>query len=155
MAAPQAICTKEEERAVIRFLLSEIVPGAEIYQRHNAERVFYRVTVYMRGSRSFQMTRHTLHNEGEHDARQTPSLLRRFKKLEKWQWWSGSVLQSLRLLHFVLVWWTLLVADLYCKVRKKTCVIRLKRQSRDHNNTNCMHTCTHAHMVILKIIKIC
>ena len=33
MAAPLAVCTKEEQRAVIRFLWSEGVPGAEIHRR--------------------------------------------------------------------------------------------------------------------------
>ena len=33
MAAPVAVCTKEEQRAVIRFLWSEGVPGAEIHRR--------------------------------------------------------------------------------------------------------------------------
>ena len=33
MAAPLAVCTKEEKRAVIRFLWSEGVPGAEIHRR--------------------------------------------------------------------------------------------------------------------------
>ena len=33
MVAPLALCTKEEQRAVIRFLWSEGVPGAEIHQR--------------------------------------------------------------------------------------------------------------------------
>jgi len=33
MAAVLAVCTKEEQRAVIRFLCSEGVPGAEIHRR--------------------------------------------------------------------------------------------------------------------------
>jgi len=33
MAAPLAVCTKEEQRAVTRFLWSEGVPGAEIHRR--------------------------------------------------------------------------------------------------------------------------
>ena len=33
MAAPLEVCTNEEQRAVIRFLWSEGVPGAEIHQR--------------------------------------------------------------------------------------------------------------------------
>jgi hypothetical protein len=33
MAAPVAVCSKEEQRAVIRFLWSESVPGAEIHRR--------------------------------------------------------------------------------------------------------------------------
>jgi len=33
MASPLAVCTKEEQRAVIRFLWSEGVPGAEIHRR--------------------------------------------------------------------------------------------------------------------------
>jgi len=33
MAAPLAVCTKEKQRAVIRFLCSEGVPGAEIHRR--------------------------------------------------------------------------------------------------------------------------
>jgi len=33
MAAPLAVCTKEKQRAVIRFLWSEGVPGAEIHRR--------------------------------------------------------------------------------------------------------------------------
>ena len=33
MAAPLAVCTKEEQRAAIRFLWSESVPGAEIHRR--------------------------------------------------------------------------------------------------------------------------
>jgi len=33
MAAPLAVCTKEEQRAVIRFLWSEGVLGAEIHRR--------------------------------------------------------------------------------------------------------------------------
>ena len=33
MADPLAVCTKEEQRAVIRFLWSEGVPGAEIHRR--------------------------------------------------------------------------------------------------------------------------
>ena len=33
MAAPLAVCTKQEQRAVIRFLWLEGVPGAEIHRR--------------------------------------------------------------------------------------------------------------------------
>ena len=33
MVAPLAVCTKEEQRAVIRFLCSKGVPGAEIHRR--------------------------------------------------------------------------------------------------------------------------
>ena len=33
MAAPLAVCTKEEQRVVIRFLWSDGVPGAEIHRR--------------------------------------------------------------------------------------------------------------------------
>jgi len=33
MAAPLSVCTKEEQRGVIRFLLSEGVTGAEIHRR--------------------------------------------------------------------------------------------------------------------------
>jgi hypothetical protein len=33
MDAPLFICTKEEQRAVVRFLWSEVVPGAEIHRR--------------------------------------------------------------------------------------------------------------------------
>ena len=33
MAAPLALCTKEEQRAVIRYLCSEGVPGTEIHRR--------------------------------------------------------------------------------------------------------------------------
>ena len=33
MAAPLAVCTKEEQRAVIRFLWLEGVPRAEIHRR--------------------------------------------------------------------------------------------------------------------------
>lgn len=33
MAAPLSVCTKEEQRAVIRFLWSEGVPGAQIHRR--------------------------------------------------------------------------------------------------------------------------
>ncbi|KAM9455822.1 protein GVQW3-like [Clarias gariepinus] len=49
MDAPLVICTKEEQRAVIRFLWSEGVPGAVIYRRLCAqygENVLSRRTVY-------------------------------------------------------------------------------------------------------------
>jgi len=39
MAAPLAVCTKEEQRAVIRFLCSEGVPGIEIYRRLSTQYV--------------------------------------------------------------------------------------------------------------------
>jgi transposase len=37
MAAPLSICTKEEQRSVIRFLWSEGVSGAEIHRRLSAQ----------------------------------------------------------------------------------------------------------------------
>jgi hypothetical protein len=37
MAAPLSICTKEEQRSVIRFLRSEGVSGAEIHRRLSAQ----------------------------------------------------------------------------------------------------------------------
>lgn len=37
MAAPLSVCTKEEQRGVIRFLWSEGVPGAEIHRRLSAQ----------------------------------------------------------------------------------------------------------------------
>ena len=37
MAAPLAVCTKEEQRAVIRFLWSEGVPGSEIHRRRSTQ----------------------------------------------------------------------------------------------------------------------
>jgi len=37
VAAPLAVCTKEEQRAAIRFLCSEGVPGAEIHRRLSAQ----------------------------------------------------------------------------------------------------------------------
>jgi hypothetical protein len=33
MVTPLGVCTKEEQRAVIRFLWSEVVSGAEIHRR--------------------------------------------------------------------------------------------------------------------------
>jgi hypothetical protein len=47
MAALLAVCTKEEQRAVIRFFWSEVVSGAEIYRRPSAQygAVLYRVEV--------------------------------------------------------------------------------------------------------------
>ena len=40
MSAPLAICNKKEQRAVIRFLWSEGVPGAKFYVdlKHNTEK---------------------------------------------------------------------------------------------------------------------
>jgi len=37
MAAPLSVCTKEEQRCVIRFLWSEGVPGGEIHRRQSAQ----------------------------------------------------------------------------------------------------------------------
>ena len=37
MAAPLSVCTKEEQRGVIRFLWSEDAPGAEIHRRPSAQ----------------------------------------------------------------------------------------------------------------------
>ena len=37
MAAPLAVCTKEEQRAVIRFLWSEGVPEAEIHRKFSTQ----------------------------------------------------------------------------------------------------------------------
>ena len=37
MAAPLSVCTKEEQRSVIRFLWSEGVSGAEIHRRLSAQ----------------------------------------------------------------------------------------------------------------------
>jgi hypothetical protein len=37
MAAPLSVCTKAEQRSVIRFLWSEGVSGAEIHRRHSAQ----------------------------------------------------------------------------------------------------------------------
>jgi hypothetical protein len=37
MISPLSVCTKEEQRAVIRFLWAEGVPGAEIHQRLSAQ----------------------------------------------------------------------------------------------------------------------
>jgi hypothetical protein len=37
MAAPLFVCTKEEQRSVIRFLWSEGVSGAAIHQRPSAQ----------------------------------------------------------------------------------------------------------------------
>jgi hypothetical protein len=37
MAAPLSLCIKEEQRSVTRFLLSEDVSGAAIYQRLSAQ----------------------------------------------------------------------------------------------------------------------
>jgi hypothetical protein len=37
MAAPLSVCTKEEQRGVIRFLWSKGVPGAEIHRRVSAQ----------------------------------------------------------------------------------------------------------------------
>jgi hypothetical protein len=37
MAAPLSVCTKEEQRSVIRFLWSEGVSGAAIHQRLSAQ----------------------------------------------------------------------------------------------------------------------
>ena len=37
MAAPLSVCTKEEQRGVIRFLWSEGVRGAEIHRRLSAQ----------------------------------------------------------------------------------------------------------------------
>jgi hypothetical protein len=37
MAAPLSVCTKEEQRSVIRFLWSEGVSGAEIHRRLSAK----------------------------------------------------------------------------------------------------------------------
>jgi hypothetical protein len=37
MAVPLCICTKEEQHAVICFLWSEGIPGAEIHQRVSAQ----------------------------------------------------------------------------------------------------------------------
>ena len=37
MAAPLSVCTEEEQRSVIRFLLSEDVSGAEIHRRPSAQ----------------------------------------------------------------------------------------------------------------------
>ena len=60
MAAPLAVCTKEEQRAVIRFLWSEGVPGAEIHPRqHNTGTVPYHVEVCMSGSRSLKLAGQT------------------------------------------------------------------------------------------------
>jgi len=47
MAAPLAVCTKEEQRAVIRFLSSEGVPGAEIHRRLSTQ---YRDSALLRRS---------------------------------------------------------------------------------------------------------
>ena len=45
MAAPLAVCTKEEQRAVIRFLWSEGVPGAEIHRTYNKTKVCGKIMV--------------------------------------------------------------------------------------------------------------
>ena len=37
MASPLSVCTEEEQRAVIRFLWAEGVPGAEIHRRLSAQ----------------------------------------------------------------------------------------------------------------------
>ena len=37
MAAPLSVCTKEEQRLVIRFMWSEGVSGAEIHRRLSAQ----------------------------------------------------------------------------------------------------------------------
>ena len=37
MAAPLSMCTKEEQRSVIRFLWSEGITGAAIHQRLSAQ----------------------------------------------------------------------------------------------------------------------
>ena len=65
MAAPLSVCTKEEQRGVIRFLWSEGVPGAEIHRRLSAQ---YEDSALPRGSvyewiENFQHGRTSLKDE--------------------------------------------------------------------------------------------
>ena len=49
MATPQPECTKDEQRAMIRFLLSEGVSGAEIHRRllsQYKDSTLHRTSVY-------------------------------------------------------------------------------------------------------------
>jgi len=90
MAAPLAVCTKEEQRAVIRFIWSEGVPGAEIHRWLSTQ---YGDSALPLGSvyewiEKFKSGRtNVTHEEGA--GRPPPPLMRRFSKLERWYGQTG------------------------------------------------------------------
>jgi hypothetical protein len=66
MAAALAGCTKEEQRAVIRFLWSKVCEGLKFIEgfQQNTGTVFYHVEVCMNGQRCLSGRTSVTHKEG-------------------------------------------------------------------------------------------
>ena len=71
MAAPLSVSTKEEQRSVIRFLWSEGVQGATIYQTLLAQLSQWSVCEWIK---KFKIVAQMLHMTKEPDDRLRPSL---------------------------------------------------------------------------------
>ena len=93
MAAPLAVCTKEEQRAVIRFLWSKGVPGAEIHWRLSTQygdsAVSHR-SVY-EWIKNFKSGRTSVTHEEGAGRPSTTITDEMIHQLERWYWQTGEL----------------------------------------------------------------